>query len=114
MRRLREHPISDRELSTAVASLTARFAVSLEEPEELLTYALTRTTMRLPSAYWREYPSRLARVTAADVQRVARAYLDAETMQIVAVGDAEKLRAALSTYGAMDVYDVDGRLVTPR
>ena len=64
---------------------------------------------RLPDDYWDTYPDKIMAVTAADVQRVARKYLDPETMQIVAVGDALKIQSVLEPYGPVAVYDSNGK-----
>jgi predicted Zn-dependent peptidase len=48
-------------------------------------------------------------VTAADVQRVARKYLNPETIQVVAVGDSGKIRSVMEKYGPVEVYDADGK-----
>jgi hypothetical protein len=37
--------------------------------------------------------------------------LNPETMQLVAVGDREKIKAALEKYGPVEVYDAEGRRV---
>ena len=50
---------------------------------------------------------------AADVQRVARKYLDPEKVQLVAVGDAAKIKAGMEKYGAVEVYDSNGAPLPP-
>jgi predicted Zn-dependent peptidase len=50
-------------------------------------------------------------VSAEDVERVARKYLNPETAQIVAVGDARKIKPVLEQYGAVEVYDNSGKVV---
>ena len=47
-------------------------------------------------------------VSADDVQRVARKYLDPDTLQLVAVGDADKVKAVLEKYGSVEVFDSSG------
>jgi hypothetical protein len=47
-------------------------------------------------------------VTAPDVQRVARKYLDPDVMQLVAVGDGLKIQSVLEPYGSVEVYDNGG------
>jgi predicted Zn-dependent peptidase len=44
-------------------------------------------------------------VRADEVQRVARKYLSPDAMQLVAVGDASKLKSVLAQYGDVEVYD---------
>jgi hypothetical protein len=42
---------------------------------------------------------------------VARAYLNPDTLQLVAVGDAGRIKAGLEKYGAVEVFEAAG---TPR
>jgi predicted Zn-dependent peptidase len=48
-------------------------------------------------------------VTAADVQRVARKHLSLDALQIVAVGDTNRIKSALEKYGKVELYDTDGK-----
>jgi predicted Zn-dependent peptidase len=52
-------------------------------------------------------------VTADDVQRVARKYLNPDAMQLVAVGDATRIKAALEKYGPVEIFDNEGHPVQP-
>ena len=75
--------------------VVAGFALSLESPTQLLNYAITRRLYGFPADYWDTYPAKIMAVTADEVQRVARKYVDLEHMQIVAVGDASKIKSVL-------------------
>ena len=48
------------------------------------------------------------RMTAADVQRVAKKYVPYDNVQIVAVGDGAKIREALKKFGPVTETTVDG------
>jgi predicted Zn-dependent peptidase len=48
-------------------------------------------------------------IHADDVQRVAKKYIDPATMQVVAVGDAGKIKAILEKYGPVELVDVSGK-----
>ena len=50
-------------------------------------------------------------VTAEEVQRVAKKYLDPGALQVVAVGDASKIKPVLEKYGSVEVYDIQGKRV---
>ena len=50
-------------------------------------------------------------ITADDVQATAKKYLDTGHLQIVAVGDASKVRTSLAKYGTVEVFDVEGKTV---
>jgi zinc protease len=109
LQRLRDQPVSDQELEDAKRSIVASFALSLENPDDLVNYALTRKIYALPEDYWDTYPTKLLAVTAADIQRVARKYIDPQTMQIIAVGDGAKIRTVLEKYGPLERYDTQGK-----
>jgi zinc protease len=108
IRRIRDEKISSAELAAARRAITASFALSLEQPSRILNFAVTRATYGLPDDYWETYPAKIQSVSADDVQRAARRYLDPDHMQIVAVGDGHKIRAALEKYGSVEMYDGNG------
>jgi predicted Zn-dependent peptidase len=85
--------------------------LSLEQPTAPLNFAIVSKRYGLPPGYWDAYPVKVMEITAADVRRVARRYLNPETMQLVAVGDSANIKAALEKYGPVQVYDNQGRLV---
>ena len=112
IRRIRDEKVSRRELEESKRSIVAGFALSLEQPTRLLNFAITRKLYGLPADYWDTYAAKIMAVSAEDVQRVARKYLNPETLQLVAVGDATKIKSVLEKYGAVEVYDSNGALVT--
>jgi predicted Zn-dependent peptidase len=112
LQRLRDQPISDQELDDAKRAIVASFALSLESPDDLVNYAWIRKIYSLPEDYWDTYPAKLMAVTASDIQRVARKYIDPQTMQIIAVGDGSKIRTILEKYGPLERYDTQGKKLT--
>jgi predicted Zn-dependent peptidase len=113
IRRIRDEPVPLGELAESQRSIVASFALSLEQPSRALAFAITRKLYDLPADYWDGYAAKIAAVTVADVQRVARKYLDPDKLQIAAVGDAGRIKAVLEKYGAVEVYDSDGAPLPP-
>lgn len=113
LKRIRGVPVETAELDNAKRALIGSFALSLEDPQALLQNIVTQRLYNLSADYWDTYPQKVAAVTAADVQRVAQKYVDLDHMQIVAVGDAAKTRTILAKYGTVEVYDTEGKPVTP-
>jgi zinc protease len=111
IRRIRDTKVSEGELIATKRSVVAGFALALEQPARVLGFALTRKFYDLPDDYWDSYPAKVAAVSTDDVQRVARKYLDPETMQIVAVGDGQEIKPILEKFGTVEVYDNEGRPV---
>ena len=106
--RIRDQRVPESELEENKRSIVASFALSLEEPAQLLDYAITRKIYNLPADYWDTYPAKIMAVTAGEVQQVARKYVVPDNLQIVAVGDAGKLVPVFDKYGAIEVFDTDG------
>jgi predicted Zn-dependent peptidase len=92
---LRKEPVPEAELSDAkaalVLSLPADFATAAGIAGKLADAALHG----LPDDYWDRYAAEVQQVTAADVQRVARQYLDPSRLLTVMVGDPARLEAQL-------------------
>ena len=111
IRRIREEKVPGDELEASKRSIAASFALSLEQPTRVLNFAITRKIYGLPADYWDTYPARIMAITAEDVQRVARKYLNPDALQLVAVGDAGKIQPVLEKYGTVEVYDTNGSLL---
>jgi predicted Zn-dependent peptidase len=107
--RIRDEKVGAAELEDAKRSVVANFALSLEQPTQLLGYAVTRKLFSFPEDYWDTYPAKVMAVTADDVQRVARKYVDPGALQVAAVGDAGKIKTVLEKYGPVEVYDTQGQ-----
>ena len=109
LNRIRDEKVPEEELDAARRSVVARFALSLESAQQLIGYALTRKEYNFPADYWDKYPAQIAAITAEDVQRVAKKYIDPGTMQVVAVGDASKIKTVMEKYGPVEIVDASGK-----
>jgi len=108
-RRIRDEKVPESELDEARHAVVAGFALSLESPSQLLNFAEEQKLYGFPVDYWDKYPGQISAVTADDVQRVARKYVDPETMQVVAVGDAKTIVPILQKYGTVHLFDQQGK-----
>jgi zinc protease len=111
--RMRDEPVPDKEFRDAKRSMVATFALSLESPQQMLNYYITSWTYKLPADYWDRYPERIRAVTTAQVQAAANKYLDPGRMQIVAVGEPGKVEVILKGFGAVEMYDTEGKRISP-
>jgi zinc protease len=107
--KMRDETVPLDEFRDAQRSLTASFALSLENPAELLNLYIVRQLYAFPVDYWDRYTERIMAVTPAQVQAVARKYLDPKRLQIALVGDAAKIRSSLAPFGPVQVFDDEGR-----
>jgi len=95
LRRIRDEPVPDQELAKAKAYVTLGLPGDFETTgsaagrfREVLSYGL-------PLDYYDRYIERIRAVTAADVQRVARQYIDPDHFDIVVVGDKAQIEAGI-------------------
>jgi predicted Zn-dependent peptidase len=109
---MRDSLVPAQELEDSKRALVASFALSLESPQQMLSYYVDSWTYGLPANYWDTYPSQISAVTATQAQTVARKYWDASRLQIVAVGDASKIRDLLSKLGAVIMLDAEGKPIS--
>ena len=107
--KMRDEAVATDEFKDAQRSLTASFALSLENPAELLNLYIVRQLYNFPVDYWDRYTDRIMAVTPAQVQTVARKYLDPKRLQIVAVGAAAKIEASLRPFGPVELFDDEGK-----
>lgn len=108
---IRDTVVPAKELQDRKRALVASFALSLESPQQMLNYYITRWIYKLPADYWDKYPQRVMAVSAGQVQTVAKKYLDPSRMQIVAVGDGKKVEEILRKFGPLQMYDTEGKKV---
>ncbi len=113
VKRTRTEPIPDKEFLDKKRSLVASFALSLETPAAILNNYVTSRRYKLPADYWDKYPERLMAITKEQVQAAAVKYLDPARLQVVAVGDGKKIGEGLKQFGAVEIYDLDGKIKTP-
>jgi len=63
--KMRDQPVPAEELADAKRSMTASFALSLEDPSELLNLYVVRQMYAYPADYWDRYSERVTAVTPA-------------------------------------------------
>lgn len=112
--RVRNEPVSAKELTDAKAYLTGVFPLQLETQEGLINTLLRVRMMGLPNDYLDTYRDKVNAITAADIQRVAKQYVTPDTAAIAIVGDASAIMDQIKPYAAtIEQYDTDGNRVTP-
>jgi len=103
--RLQNELVPAEELERAKRSILGSFALTLENSEGILGRTLELIRIGLPMNYWDTYPGRIQAVTAADVQRVARKYLGAGKVQLLAVGERKAIEEGLGKFGPVEIVD---------
>jgi len=114
LKRLRDEKVPVTELEECKRSIVSRFALSLQNPVEIINSWLTVKYFGLPADYWDHYSDQVAKVDVDTIQRMAKKYVDLDHLQIVVVGDAKEVRTAVDKYGTVLVFDTEGKPVTAK
>jgi zinc protease len=112
IRQMREVPVPAKDLENAKRAIVGSFALLLESPNAILSNYIDRHFYKLPSDYWDTYAAKIEAITPADIQRVAQKYWTPERLQIVAVGDIAKVEPVLKKWGAVQVFDAEGKPIS--
>jgi zinc protease len=110
VRAMREVPVTDAELETAKRSLERAMPGRFETVTEVTGALADLAVYGLPLDEYATRTARIERITAADVQKAARAHLDPATLKVVVVGDRAKLEGSLEPLhlGAIEERDAYG------
>ena len=95
LRRIRDETVAPAELAKAQAYLTLGLPGDFETTGGAAARFRELLSLGLPLDYYDRYVDRINAVTAADVQRVARQYIDPDRFDIVVVGDKAKIEAGI-------------------
>jgi predicted Zn-dependent peptidase len=108
LRAIRDTPVADDELQRARAYIELGLPGSLESTSQVAATMAQLAVFGLPLGELAGYAEQVRRVSAADVQRVARQYLTPDQATVVVVGDLSQVRPAIEALrlGEIIVLDV--------
>ena len=92
LRRLQRNAVPAGELQTAKQSVLARFPLLFDRAEAIAGMYAEDELLGRPHEYWDRYRQRLHAVTAADIRRAARRFLDPGGVALLVVGDGNAVR----------------------
>jgi zinc protease len=108
-KKINNEPVPQDEMDDAHRAIIASFALSLEQPREILGDWLTVQYYGLPVDYWDKYPDHIAAIDAGGVQTSAKRFVDLDHLQWICVGDRKEIESVLKKYGTVSVVDVTGK-----
>src|SRR5580658_447372 len=108
-KKINNEPVPQSEMDDAHRAIVASFAISLEQPREILNDWLTVQYYGLPVDYWDKYPDHIGGIDAAGVQASAKKFVDLDHLQWICVGDRKEIESVLKKYGTVSVVDVTGK-----
>ena len=108
-KKINNEPVPQSEMDDAHRAIIANFALSLEQPSQILNDWLTAQYYGLPADYWDKYPDHIGGIDAAGVQAAAKKFVDIDHLQWICVGDRKEIESVLKKYGTVNVVDVTGK-----
>jgi predicted Zn-dependent peptidase len=107
MRRMRETPVPEAELELQRQYNVGNYLLSLENAGRTAQRVQDIDLYGLPADFYKTYAKRMSEVTPAQIQELAREYLDVEKLAIVVVGEAKEIKPSLEKIGKVFLYDTD-------
>jgi predicted Zn-dependent peptidase len=92
-------PATEQEMTIARASLTRGYPRNFETVQQVARSVLQLALFDLPDTYFEEFVPKVNAVTADEVTRVARTYLDPSRAIALIVGDRKATEASLAGLG---------------
>ena len=111
--RIRNADITQLELDNAKSRYTLTLPDFFQTVQRIADMTASLYLFDLPLDYYRALPEAIAKVTVADVRRVAQTHLKPKALSIVVVGDKTKVQAELTALkrGKVTLRDADGKVL---
>ena len=108
--RIRQEPVSSKELDDAKSYLTGVFPIRLETQEGLIDQLVQIKMFGLPHDYLEIYRNRIQEVTVDQILEVARKFVRPDEAAIVIVGDGAELVSQIEPYaGEIEFFNTAGK-----
>ena len=106
-------PVTADELKVAKDALVQRLPATFASVGAINSAITLLWVQGLPDDYYQQYAKAISAVTADDVVRVAKKYVDSDHLAIVVVGDRASIEAPLKATGVAPIVmlDIDGNPV---
>ncbi len=113
LNRIRNEPVSEKEIADAKAYLTGVFPIRLETQEGLIDQLVQIKMFDLPDNYLDIYRNKIQEVTIEEIQEVAKKNVRPDEAAIVIVGDASELEEQVKPYAQqIEFYNTAGKRKT--
>jgi zinc protease len=113
VRRIRTEPVTPQELETAKQTVLNGFIFNFDTPSKTLNRLLTYRYYGYPDDFIFQYQKAVSNVTAADILRVAKQYIDPAKFVTVAAGNPKDFGTPLTSLG-LPVSELDLTIPEPK
>ena len=110
LERIRNEPVSEKEINDAKSYLTGVFPIRLETQEGLTDQLVQIKMLNLPDDYLQRYRDRVQAVSVEEIQRVATKYVKPDEAALIVVGDGAAVLSHIKPYtDDVEVYSTSGK-----
>jgi len=111
--RIRNQPVSEKEIADAKSYLTGVFPIRLETQEGLTDQLVQIKMLNLPNDYLQKYRDRVQAVTIDEIQTVAKKYVKPDEAALIVVGDGASVVEQIKPYCEdVEIYNTSGKRKT--
>jgi zinc protease len=110
LNRIRNEPVSAKEIADAKSYLTGVFPLRLETQEGLTDQLVQIKMLKLPDNYLQLYRDRVQAVTIEEIQRAAQKYVKPDEAALIVVGDGASVLDQIRPYVEdIEIYNTAGK-----
>jgi zinc protease len=113
LRRIGAETVPAEELENARSAAVGSFPLTIETVNQVAGAVANAKLLGLPDDYLRMYRTRLAGVTAQQLQEAAKKVIRPEAALIVVVGDATRIYDRIKDIAPTRIVDVEGKPIQP-
>ena len=110
---LRTRPFTQAELTSAKDQLLNSFIFHYDSKEKILTEAVTLEFYGYPQDFLDKYRAGVEAVTTADLERVAKKYIDPSKLAVLVVGNESQFGTPLTTLNLGSAHPIDITIPMP-
>ena len=101
-----EKPITADEVTFAKEAILNAFVFTLDSRGKVMQQEMLLEFYGYPADYFQRYAANIEKVTPADVERVAKKYINPNQLAVLVVGKEKDFEKPLSTLGSVQTIDV--------
>lgn len=103
---LAQKPVTQIELKRAKDTILNSFIFQFDDKDKVLQEQMTYEFYGYPPDFLERFPEQIKKVTADDVDRVARKYVHKDQLKVLVVGNSKEFDRDLSTFGKVTKVDI--------
>jgi zinc protease len=101
-----KYPPTEAEVQKAKDAILNSFVFKYDSKAKAMDDRMSLEFYGYPADYYEKYPEQIAKITAQDVLRVAKQYLNPSGFAVLVVGNQQEIGPSLSKLGAVQTLDI--------